>query len=43
MRNAQITIKLDLFGELSWDGQHEEIGIYADADNPHEALSAALY
>lgn len=43
MRNALITIKLDLFGYLSWDGHHEEIRVYVDANDPHEALSAALY
>ena len=43
MRKAQITVKLDLFGDLAWDGHHEEIGVYADAQTPHEALAAALY
>ena len=43
MRLAQITIKLELFGDQAWDGNHETIGVYADADTPHEALSAALY
>lgn len=43
MRLAQITIKLELFGDQAWDGHHEEIGVYSDADTPHEALSAALY
>lgn len=43
MRNAQITIKMELLGKQAWDDNHETIGVYADADTPHEALSAALY
>lgn len=43
MRKVQITIKMDLFGDQSWDGHHEKVGVYADANTPHEALSAALY
>lgn len=43
MRKCQITIKLDMFGDQAWDGHHETIGLYADADTSHEALSAALY
>lgn len=43
MRKCQITIKMELFGNQTWDGNHETIGVYADANTPHEALSAALY
>lgn len=43
MRKCQITIKMELFGNQAWDGNHETIGVYADANTPHEALSAALY
>lgn len=42
MRNAQITIKMDLFGDQAWDGHHEEIGLYADANSPYEAICAAF-
>lgn len=43
MRKCQITFKLEMFGDQAWDGYHETIGLYADADTPHEALPAALY
>ena len=42
MRKCQITIKLDMFGDQAWDGHHEAIGLYADANTPYEALSAAI-
>lgn len=43
MRSAQITMKLELFGEQAWDGHHETITVYADANTPHEALNAATF
>lgn len=42
MRNAQITIKMELFNDQAWDGNREEIGLYADADTPYEAICAAF-
>lgn len=42
MRKCQIAIKLDMFGDQAWDGYHETIGLYADANTPYEAMSAAL-
>lgn len=42
MRNAQITIKMELFGDQAWDGHREEIGLYADANTPYEAICAAF-
>ncbi len=43
MRNAQITIKLEMTNDQAWNGHHETISVYADASTPHEALCAATY
>lgn len=42
MRNAQITIKMELFGDQAIDGNHEVIGLYADANTTCEAVCAAF-
>ena len=43
MRKCQITLKLEMFGDQALDRHRETIELYADANTPHEALSAALY
>ena len=42
MRNAQITIRMELFGDQAMDGKHEVIGLYADANTTCEAICAAF-
>ena len=42
MRNAQITIQLELFGALSGNQSAEQITVYADSNNIYEAISAGM-
>jgi hypothetical protein len=43
MRKVQVTIKIERFDETAPDGKHQEITVYADANNTCEAICAAFY
>jgi len=43
MRLVQVSIKVERFGEQAPDGKRHHLNIYADANNPYEALCAAFY
>lgn len=43
MRKAQISIKLELFGDQTANGHSEEIIVYADANNVYETINAGFY
>lgn len=43
MRKAQISIKLELFGDQATNGHSEEIIVYADSNNVYETINAALF
>ena len=43
MRKAQISIKLELFGDQATNGHSEEIIVYADSNNLYETINAGFY
>jgi hypothetical protein len=43
MRDIQISIKIERFGKQAPDGKRHGFRVYADANEPYEAICAALY
>lgn len=43
MRKVQVNMKIERFEEAAPNGIHQEITIYADANNTYEAICAAFY
>lgn len=43
MRKVQISIKMELFGDQASDGNHEQLNVYADANNVWEAIAAGFH
>lgn len=43
MRRAQISIKLELFGDQAANGHAEKITVYADSNNIYETINAGFY
>lgn len=43
MRKVQISMKMELFDDQAIDAKHEQISVYADANDVYEAICAAQY
>lgn len=43
MRKVQISIKMELFDDQANDGKHEQVSVYADANNVWEAIVAGFH
>ena len=43
MRKVQVTMKIERFYEAAPYGEHQEITVYADANNTYEAICAVFY
>lgn len=43
MRKAQISIRMELFGDQAANGHSEIINVYADSNNCYETINAALF
>lgn len=43
MRKAQISIRMELFGDQAANGHSEVITVYADSNNCYETINAGLF
>ena len=43
MRKVQVSMKIERFSEAAPDGEHQEITVYADANDTYEAICAVFY
>ena len=43
MRKVQVSIQVERFGDQAPNGKRDALVVYADANNPYEAVCAALY